>query len=569
MHLCSCTRMPAIKLLGAVVGGINGENLQRRSTIKASLQKPTKWDLQSKFLGSNNRNGLRIRKLIQQPRFVPDPPALSHEQESSSDVEKKDTPTRECLIDGSSVQEPEEFTGPPADQSQSPSILREFITLSLPAIAGQVIEPLAQLMGTAYVGRLGVVELAAAGLSLSIFSSTSKLFNIPLLGVATSFVAEEVSLHSSKEGASDQRKIFPSVSTALALSLAIGLVEAAAMIFGSGKLLNLMGVAAASPIRRPAEQFLRLRAIGAPAVVVSLAVQGIFRGFKDTRTPVLCLGIGNFVSIFFFPVAMYTFRLGITGAAISTLASQYIVTILLWRYLDKKTVLQPSIGNLNFSSYLKSGGFLVGRTISVAGTMTLATSTATHLGAFSLAAHQICLQVWLFSSLLVEAQSAAGQALIASSFAKGEYSRVKDICFTAIKTGLFTGMSLAVILGSFLPSIARLFTRDPQVLGDIRSLLLLITVSQPLTALAYIFDGIHNGVLDFSYSCSSMMISAAVSCSILIYGSSKFGLHGVWFGLNIFMGMRAAAGFLRLSSKNGPWWFLHDNNKAEAEIAVS
>lgn len=43
-------------------------------------------------------------------------------------------------------------------------------------------------------------------------------------------------------------------------------------------------------MRIPAEKFLKLRAIGAPAVVVSLAIQGIFRGFKDTKTPVLCLG---------------------------------------------------------------------------------------------------------------------------------------------------------------------------------------------------------------------------------------------------------------------------------------
>jgi Na+-driven multidrug efflux pump len=43
-------------------------------------------------------------------------------------------------------------------------------------------------------------------------------------------------------------------------------------------------------MRIPAERFLKLRAIGAPAVVVYLAIQGIFRGFKDTKTPVLCLG---------------------------------------------------------------------------------------------------------------------------------------------------------------------------------------------------------------------------------------------------------------------------------------
>jgi Na+-driven multidrug efflux pump len=45
-----------------------------------------------------------------------------------------------------------------------------------------------------------------------------------------------------------------------------------------------------SPMRIPAQRFLSLRALGAPAVVVSLALQGVFRGFKDTKTPVFCLG---------------------------------------------------------------------------------------------------------------------------------------------------------------------------------------------------------------------------------------------------------------------------------------
>lgn len=35
------------------------------------------------------------------------------------------------------------------------SVKRELLLLSLPAIAGQVIEPLTQLMETAYIGRLG------------------------------------------------------------------------------------------------------------------------------------------------------------------------------------------------------------------------------------------------------------------------------------------------------------------------------------------------------------------------------------------------------------------------------
>lgn len=42
-----------------------------------------------------------------------------------------------------------------ASKSHTQDAKRELIVLTLPAIAGQAIDPLAQLMETAYVGRLG------------------------------------------------------------------------------------------------------------------------------------------------------------------------------------------------------------------------------------------------------------------------------------------------------------------------------------------------------------------------------------------------------------------------------
>lgn len=41
------------------------------------------------------------------------------------------------------------------------------------------------------------MELASAGVSISLFNIISKLFNIPLLSVATSFVAEDISKNAS------------------------------------------------------------------------------------------------------------------------------------------------------------------------------------------------------------------------------------------------------------------------------------------------------------------------------------------------------------------------------------
>ncbi|TXG59888.1 hypothetical protein EZV62_014461 [Acer yangbiense] len=479
-----------------------------------------------------------------------------------------------------------------AGQSHSQNVQTELIMLSLPAIAGQAIEPLAQLMETAYVGRLGTLELASAGVSISIFNIISKVFNIPLLSIATSFVAEDISRNAEEESTSDSRKagyngsyestdrkLLPSVSTALILAGAIGILEALAMYFGSGLFLDIMGISSASSMRIQAQRFLSLRSIGAPAVVLSLAIQGIFRGFKDTRTPVICLGkhlvhndgvrgLGNFAAVFMFPILMYHFQLGVTGAAISTIASQYIVTFLMIWYLNKRTVLSlPSMKNLHFGNYLRSGGFLLGRTLAAVMTITLSTAMAARQGPLAMAGHQIWLQVWLSVSLLADAQAASGQALIASSFAQGDYKTVKEITHCSLTNGLFTGISLAAILGASFGYIATLFTKDVEVLRFATSGLFFISVSQPITALAYIFDGLHYGISDFSYAAYSMMTVGAISCASLLYAPNVYGLSGVWFGLTLFMGLRVVAGYIRLSSKSGPWWFLQ-KDMPKLEIAI-
>ncbi|XP_077254010.1 MATE efflux family protein isoform X2 [Tasmannia lanceolata] len=464
------------------------------------------------------------------------------------------------------------------DGLRSGSVSREVVTLALPAIVGQAIEPLAQLMETAYIGRLGPVELASAGVCVSIFNIISKLFNVPLLGITTSFVAEDIAKRASRESVSDKgfqaenieseslfneiegREQLPSVSTALLLATGIGIFEALVLYLAAGLLLNMMGISSASPMRSPSQQFLSLRALGAPAVVVSLAVQGVFRGFKDTKTPLLCVGVGNLSAVFLLPILMYSFRLGVTGAAIATVASQYIITFMLIWFLSKRVVLlPPKMEDLKFGDYIKSGGFLLGRTLSVLITMTLGTSMAARQGPLAMAAHQICLQVWLAVSLLSDALAVSGQALIASSFSEGDYKKVKEIAYCVLKIGLFAGVFLAIILCTCFGSIAELFTKDVEVLRIVRSGLLFVSATQPINALAFVFDGLHYGVSDFSYSARSMMLVGAISSAFLLYAPSIFGLAGIWSGLTIFMSLRMVAGFLRMASKTGPWWFLQQD----------
>ncbi|THF95537.1 hypothetical protein TEA_017598 [Camellia sinensis var. sinensis] len=199
---------------------------------------------------------------------------------SSSYVDESSTVEEHCLTSSIDV-----FTENPSCQPHVQNVKQELIMLSLPAIAGQAIEPLAQLMETAYIGRLGEsmstsgrrqnlkykpcvisvgsVQLASAGVSMSIFNVISKLFNIPLLSVATSFVAEDISNIASRTSAAGEHcqresgngkpfavinthQQLSSVSMALVLAAAIGIFEALALSLGSGLFLSLLGISPAS-----------------------------------------------------------------------------------------------------------------------------------------------------------------------------------------------------------------------------------------------------------------------------------------------------------------------------------
>lgn len=460
--------------------------------------------------------------------------------------------------------------------------VRDIATLALPAIITQAIEPMAQLMETAYVGRI-------VGVAVSIFNLVSKVFNVPLLSVTTSFVAEDdalvapLSLMEEEDAAPSvipcqgikndhtllqsekkdglqvpsMKRVVPAVSSSLFLALMLAVVEAAVLALGVGPILTLMGVPVVSPMRCPAAKYLAIRALGAPANVISLAVQGIFRGLKDTRTPLYATVASNICNIVLGPILIFTLGFGVTGAAIAMIASQYFMAfLLLWNLSKQVVIVSPKLSTLRMDRFLKSGGFLLGRTMAVLFTMTLATSMAARQGPISMAGHQILMQIWLASSLLSDALALAGQAIMANAFAKGDLKQVKQVAFGVLQMGLSFGLFLALVLSIGLGPFSILFTKDSAVQGVLASGILFVAGTQPLNALAFVFDGIHYGVSDFEYAAYSMIVVGLLSSICLLVAPSFLGLPGVWLGLTVLMTLRVAAGVLRLGSATGPWQFL-------------
>ncbi|CAF2123170.1 BnaA03g17740D [Brassica napus] len=446
----------------------------------------------------------------------------------------------------------------------------EIMSIALPAALALAADPITSLVDTAFVGHIGSAELAAVGVSVSVFNLVSKLFNVPLLNVTTSFVAEEqaIAAKDDKDSTETRKKVLPSVSTSLVLAAGVGIAEAIALSLGSDYLMDIMAIPFDSPMRIPAEQFLRLRAYGAPPIVVALAAQGAFRGFKDTTTPLYAVGKYCNIHLFFFagnvlnaildPILIFVLGFGISGAAAATVISEYLIAfILLWKLNENVVLLSPQIQVGRANQYLKSGGLLIGRTVALLVPFTLATSLVAQKGPTQMAGHQICLEIWLAVSLLTDALAIAAQSLLATSFSQGEYKQAREVLYGVLQqVGLATGTGLAAVLFIGFEPFSSLFTTDSEVLKIALSGTLFVAGSQPVNAIAFVLDGLYYGVSDFGFAAYAMVIAGFISSLVMLLAAPTYGLAGIWTGLFIFMALRLVAGAWRLGTRTGPWKML-------------
>ncbi|GER45379.1 MATE efflux family protein [Striga asiatica] len=462
----------------------------------------------------------------------------------------------------------------------------EILRIAVPAALALAADPIASLIDTAFIGHLGPVEIAAVGVSIAIFNQASKVTIFPLVSITTSFVAEEDTIERmnsqnlknddmekgsnkneqstnedsrAKQEAQEneqkksldasrskkERRHIPSASTALLLGSVLGLLQTFFLILLAKPLLGVMGVKSGSPMLAPAQKYLTIRSFGAPAVLLSLAMQGVFRGFKDTKTPLYATVTGDLTNIILDPIFIFVCKWGVSGAAIAHVLSQYVTNL----------IFPPNL-SLCFHLTILTCFLLLARVIAVTICVTLAASMAARLGATPMAAFQICLQVWMTSSLLADGLAVAGQAILACAFAEKDYQKATAAAARVLQMGFVLGLGLAVFVGLGLQFGSGIFTKNQNVIQMIAIGIPFVAATQPINSLAFVFDGVNFGASDFAYSAYSMVLVSIVSIGSLFVLFKSNGFVGIWLALTIYMSLRTFAGFWRMGTGTGPWHFL-------------
>ena len=456
---------------------------------------------------------------------------------------------------------------------------KAIFSLAVPAALALAADPLLQVVDTAFVGHAGPEALAALGINSALFTFSFLVFNF--LGTATTPMVARA--RSSKNHA----KAGLVTLQALTVASVSGSLLAVGLLGFSDEALMVMG---ADPVGHPvtydmAKQFLYIRACAAPAVMITTVGQGVFGGLQDMKTPLGITTTANVINLGLDIVLILGLGMGVKGAATATTVAEWTAAssylFYLWKRRDMlggseapkqiMALASESFSDLlmSFKPFFKAGGAVLMRTMLLLGTKTLASATAARLGSNAIASHQVVMQLWLLTSMMVDSLAVSGQSLVAVELGKGKSNSLDDqkspvvveidtsgarrVSDRLIQLGVGSGVVLAVTFAIASPWIPKIFTEDADVEQTILSILPIAIAMLPVNAGVYVLDGILVGSRDFKWMAKAMTVAAGSAIALLAAVEPlDLGLEGVWYALAALMTFRLSTLLWRYYSPDGP-----------------
>ena len=449
-------------------------------------------------------------------------------------------------------------------------LTKEFFVIGLPAFIQLAAEPLAALVDTAYLGRLGPEVLGGAGVAVSAQYAVSKLYNDPLLRSSISLVAaQDGKTRGNDDGGDQTKELSIAVSSALLLAFCVGTIQLIIYSILANSITRGMGLSPASPMWNSAVSYLKVRALGTPAATLWLVTNGIFRGLGDTKTPLVYSLLFTGLNIVLDPLFIFTLNFGASGAAAGTAIAQYVALVPLMMALNRKVKIDV-LGQLkelgsSLKSYLKAGSLILFRTLGKVLAYSVCARQAAILGSVAAAAYNLTFQLGFATTQICEAVAVAVQTLLARELSdtttyspKVRSKVVSHLINTSLVIG--GGVATALSLTTYLQrdSVLRGLTTNVAVQSASAAIFPAVLVTQVFKGLAYPVNGIIMGGLDWLFTMIAMW-AANVICVGMIKGFSLSGtvsLGQIWWALAAFMGTQVVTGILRYQSKTGIWKML-------------
>jgi putative MATE family efflux protein len=362
-------------------------------------------------------------------------------------------------------------------------------TLSLPMIVAMLVQSTYNIVDTAYVGRLGAEAIAALSFSFPIF--------FVLISINSGIAAGMGSRISRMLGAKKKKEAENTAMHGLFLSLILAVIIFFIGYFSMNFLFSLFG--AEQNVINLATDYMGIILMGVFFMFPMYVFNNIFISQGDTKTPMKIQIISLITNIILDPIFIYTFKMGVKGAAIATDIAIVVGLIISLYYILKKSYLKIHMSSFKYSNEIIRDIFSVGfpatiMMLIISFYVIFINKFMAHYGTGYVAAFGIVSKLESIATMPFIAMSMAIVTLVGMFYGSKRYNLLKDIIWYGIRICLVSSTIIGIIFFIIPEPFIRIFTSDP-VLIDLSIKYLRINILMwPLFAITNIISRAMHGM---------------------------------------------------------------------------
>lgn len=340
------------------------------------------------------------------------------------------------------------------------------LRLGLPMMLAELVHVLYSIVDRMYIGRMpgdGTIALTGLGVCFPLITLIGAFANLCSTGGAT--------LATIARGENCDDKAERIMGTAFTMLLIIGVFLSVVLYAAAPGILRLLG--GDDETLPSALAYFRIYVLGTVPVLISLGMNPFINAQGFPRTGMVTVIIGAALNIVLDYLMIYTFHMGIAGAALATVVSQTVSAVWVLAFLRSRhaplRLRRLLIDRAQLRSIVKLG--LTGFTFRVTNSLTQAlvnimlkawggAASTLYIGAMSLIN-----SIREIISLPNGGVVAGGQSVMSYNYGAKQYRRVAECIRFIFLCGLFVNIAMWALI-MFAPRLViSLFTTDWELIG--------------------------------------------------------------------------------------------------------
>lgn len=340
---------------------------------------------------------------------------------------------------------------------------RLMLSLALPTVLAQLINVLYNIVDRIYIGHMqgdGNLALTGVGVTLPI---------ITLIAAFSAFAgAGGAPLAAIELGKKDERKASLIMGNSAWLLVFFSIVLTIGFLIFKVPILYAFG--ASSKTIAYANEYITIYLLGTIFVQLALGLNAFISGQGAAKAAMLSVLIGAVINIVLDPIFIFALHLGVRGAALATVISQFVSAVWVVSFLkSKRSVLHLKLVRPDKSLILKIAAlgiapFVMQSTESLV-TITFNTGLQRYGGDLYVGSMSILMSIMQLIVIPVNGITQGVQPIVSYNYGAGNRLRVKETVIRLVSVCLLGTLILAGV-AIFCPGIyASMFTNDAELVA--------------------------------------------------------------------------------------------------------